>query len=252
MALEPIFPRREPREPIFNVPSSIVATIAVLVAMHILLWVLLPERLSDAAGSELAFNPQRYAHLGDSLWNQGAAIWSFLTHMLVHGDATHLGLNCAWLLAFGGAVAMRVGTYRYLALAILSGIAGALAFLLTRFGEPVQVIGASGAVSGLMGGAMRFFFPAIDMGGFEVFRHRPRSIPLSTVREALSDRRMQITLAVFVALNAVMALASTSFTSADGIAWQSHLGGFLFGFLSFQYFDPPARPRLEVVRPTLH
>lgn len=249
MAFEP---RAQSREPIFNAPSSVMAIIGILIATHVILWVLLPESTAQSIVTNLAFIPYRYAYLGQSLWETGAAIWTFVTHMLLHGDFTHLGLNCAWLLVFGGAIAMRTGATRFIAFSLASGIAGALAFLLFRFGDPVPMIGASGAVSGLMGGAMRFFFPAIDTGGFDHFRQRPRSIPLLTVRESLADRRLQILLAVFAAINAVMALASSAFTSADGIAWQAHLGGFLFGFLAYQYFDPPARPRLQVVRPTLH
>ncbi len=249
MAFEP---RAPSREPIFNAPSIVMAIIGIMIAAHIVLWVLVPESTALVVVANLAFVPYRYAHLGQSLWETGAAIWTFVTHMLLHGDFTHLGLNCAWLLVFGGAVAVRTGPRRFLEFSVASGIAGALTFLLFRFGDPVPMIGASGAVSGLMGGAMRFFFPAIDMGGFEHFRQRPRSIPLLTVREALADRRLQILLAVFAVINAVMALASSAFTSADGIAWQAHLGGFLFGFLTYQYFDPPARPRLHIVRPTLH
>ncbi len=243
------------REPIFNAPTSVMTCIGVLIAVHIVIWHLLPEQLSLSLLTQLAFIPARYTSLaGSGLMDLGAAVWTFLTHMLLHGDATHLGLNCAWLLAFGGAVAMRIGNVRFVALAILSGIAGALVFLLVRFGDPVPMIGASGAVSGLMGGAFRFFFAAIDRGGFEMFRSRPMSIPLSTVAESLADRRMQITIAVMVGINVLMALASSSFTSADGIAWQSHLGGFLFGFLGMHHFEPPAprRPKLEIVRPTLH
>ncbi len=43
-----------------------------------------------------------------------AAVTSFLTHAFVHGDWVHLGLNAAWLVAFGGAVANRIGTVRFL------------------------------------------------------------------------------------------------------------------------------------------
>lgn len=241
-------------EPIFNAPSGVTGAIGVLVVTHVVLWHLLPEGMQLTALSYLAFSPIRYTSraLDEGLFAWGAAVWTFATHMLVHGDIVHLIMNCAWLLVFGGAIAIRVGTQRFLALGILSGIAGALAFLALRYGDPVPVVGASGAVSGLMGGAFRFFFAAIDRGGFQVFREHPRSIPLTSVTETLADRRMQATLAVLIAINVVMALASSSFTSADGIAWQSHLGGFLFGFLGFQYFDPPQRPKLEIVRPTLH
>ena len=114
------------------------------------------------------------------------------------------------------------------------------------------MVGASGAVSGLMGGAFRFLFAALDNGGFARFRDNPKSIPLMSVRQTLLDRRLQIAAAVLVLINVLTVLGSASLTSADGVAWESHLGGFLFGLLAFELFEPPARPRLEIVRPTLH
>ncbi len=243
------------KEPIFNAPVSVVCCLAVLAVVHVVLWYLLPDDLNHQAIQLLAFNPARYANLADGgLWTWGPAIWSFLTYQLLHGDLTHLLFNSAWLLASGGAIAQRIGGARFLVFSILAGIAGALMFLIFHFGEPVPVIGASGAVSGLMGGAFRFFFAAIDRGGFALFRDSPKSIPLMTVRETLSDRRLQAAAAVLVLINLLTVLGSSSLTSGDGIAWEAHLGGFLFGLLSFQYFEPPApkRPKLEIVRPTLH
>ena len=43
-----------------------------------------------------------------------ATVTSFVTHTIVHGDWVHLGLNAAWLVAFGGAVANRIGSVRFL------------------------------------------------------------------------------------------------------------------------------------------
>lgn len=239
------------RQPFFNAPAAVVWTIAVLVAVHVMLW-LLPEDLARYVVIELAFIPIRYTMLGEDALEAGAAVWTFITHVLVHGDISHLVFNSFGLLIFGGAVAMRIGTARYLALFGLSAVAGALAFLITRWGDPVPMVGASGAISGLMGGSFRFMFPALDRGGFQMFRERPRSIPLASIQEALADRRVQISIAALVVLNLFMAVSASTFTSADGIAWQAHLGGFLFGFLAIGLFEPPQRPRLQIVRPTLH
>ena len=245
------------REPIFNAPVSVVRCLAVLAVVHGVLWHLLPLVTSDDTAGRigwlLAFNPARYKFAGQrDLVDWGAAVWSFVTHQVVHGDITHLLLNSAWLLVFGGAIAQRVGGRRFLALAVLSGIAGALLFLLFRIGENVPMVGASGAVSGLMGGAFRFFFAALDRGGFAMFRDNPKSIPLMSVRETLSDRRLQIAAGVLVLINVLTVLGSSSLTSGDGVAWESHLGGFLFGLLGFQLFEPPGRPRLQIVRRKLH
>lgn len=246
------------REPIFNAPSSVVNAIAALTVIHAVVWYALPDRLVTTVLELFAFIPARYTlGLGSGALGLGAMVWTPLTHQLLHGDWTHLLLNCAWLLVFGGAVATRIGAARFLALAVLSGVAGAAVFLALRFGDPVPMIGASGAVSGLMGGAFRFFFSALDRGGFEHFRSSPRSIPIMSVAEVLRDRRFQVMALAMVVINIVMSLGASAISSADGIAWQSHLGGFLFGLLAFQYFEPPkrTRPNLSVVppsRPTLH
>ena len=247
------------KEPIFNAPPSVVRCLAVLAVVHLVLWhllpLLLPGDLAGRIGWLMAFSPGRYEGLADkSPLEMGAAVWSFLTHQLIHADATHLLLNSAWLLVFGGAIAQRIGGWRFLVFAIFSGFAGALTFLAFRFGNPVPMVGASGAVSGLMGGAFRFLFAALDRGGFAMFRDNPKSIPLMSVRETLSDRRLQVAAGVLVAINLLTVLGSSALTSAEGIAWEAHLGGFLFGLLSFQLFEPkpPARPKLEIVHPTLH
>ena len=240
------------REPIFNAPQSVVACLAVLAAVHVVFWFALPLSWAGWLIELLAVIPARYAGYASQLaggwW---AAIWSLATHQLLHGDFGHLLLNTAWLLVFGGAVATRIGNWRFLALGILSGVAGALAFVAFRFGDPIPMIGASGAVSGLMGGAFRFFFSALDRGGFEAFRSRPRAIPLMSVRETLSDRRFQVAAGVIVLINLLLAVLPQALTSAEGVAWQAHLGGFLFGLLAFDAFEP-RRPKLEIVRPTLH
>ena len=233
------------KEPFFNAPASVVRCLGLLAAMHVVLWHLLPAgELGDQIRSLMAFNSGRYSGLTDkSGLEMGAAVWSFLTHQLMHGDAMHLLFNSAALLIFGGGVAMRIGGSRFLGLAVVSGIAGALVFLAVQFGSEAVMYGASGAVSGLTGGAFRFFFSALGRGGFARFRDNPKSVPLMTVREALADRRFQLVTGAMVVINIL--------TAATGIAWESHLGGFLFGFLCFDWFEP-RRPRLEIVRPTLH
>ncbi len=241
------------REPVFNAPSSVVRAMAVLAVVHIVVWHMLPETTTYQVLERLAFIPARYSGaLTDPVLGWLPAVWSPLTHQLLHGDVTHLLLNCAWLLVFGGAVAQRIGGRRFLLLGVLSGVAGAAAFLLFRFGDLVPMIGASGAVSGLMGGAFRFFLAALDRGGFEMFRLSPRSIPLMTVRQTLSDRRFQAGAVVLVLINLMASFMGPSLSSNDGIAWQAHLGGFLFGLFFFDYFELPRRPRPHLVHTTLH
>ena len=97
-------------QPMFNVPKVVVAVAALLVGIHVVL-MLLPEGWENWLTLTLAFIPARYAGFAEALpGGPIAAVTSFLTHTLVHGDLAHLMFNAAWLVVFGGAVAMRIGT----------------------------------------------------------------------------------------------------------------------------------------------
>jgi membrane associated rhomboid family serine protease len=228
------------RDRIFNAPPVVVALLGLLVLVHIVLSIL-PEPLWADAVTTLALIPARYSGFADAIpGGRIAAATSLVTHLFVHGDIPHLLLNAAWLLAFGSAVASRIGTPRFLLFALLSGLAGALTFVAVRFGENTIMVGASGALAGLMGGAFRFLFSAFDDGGADAFRGDQRQIRRMSLAELFGDRRAQLAIGFWIVLNFVTALIAPWITSAGGIAWEAHLGGFLFGLLAFGLFDPPA------------
>ena len=110
--------------------------------------------------------------------------------MLLHEDVTHLVFNSAWLLAFGGAVARRVGGVPSSASACSPGVAGRWRSLRLNWGLLAPMIGASGAVSETMGATMRFLFTAIDGGGFPPAARRARFVPLMPLAATLRDRRV--------------------------------------------------------------
>jgi membrane associated rhomboid family serine protease len=239
------------REPIFNVPAAVIGLLAILVGIHALRSFLSPEQDTWFVLA-MAFIPARYAGYAAELpGGDTAAATSFLSHMLVHGDIVHLTFNAAWLLAFGAVIARRIGSVRFLLFAALTGIAGALTFLAVNPGLMAPVIGASGAVAGLMGGTMRFLFKAIDGGGFWRLRHAPETVPLMTLPEALSDRRVQATTAVWLLLNLLALFGIGTMGAQGGIAWEAHVGGYLAGLLGFGLFDAP-RPAPLPDQPTLH
>lgn len=239
------------REPIFNVPASVLGLLALLIAIHVGRQ-MLPLDLDNWLVVALAFIPARYAGLAAELPGGTLAAWtSPLTHALLHGNFAHLALNSAWLLAFGGAVAQRIGGWRFLLFSALAAIAGALTFLAFNFGLVAIMIGASGAVAGMMGGAMRFFFSALDSGGFGAFREAPRSVPLVPLSEVIRDRRIVIATAVFLLLNAFAMLGfGGPGSGGGGIAWEAHIGGYFMGLLTFGFFDRGIEPRSSE-QPTL-
>ncbi|MFN3745179.1 MAG: rhomboid family intramembrane serine protease [Hyphomicrobiaceae bacterium] len=225
------------REPILNVPAAVVAALALLAVVHAVM-----SQLTDVDDEfliwVLAFVPARYIGLANELPGGALAAWtSFVTHQFVHGDLTHLFINGAWLLVFGTPVARRIGSGRFLVFAIVCGIAGALAFMAVRWGEIVPMVGASGAISGLMGAGFRLLLPAIDNGEFHEMRETPRAVRLATLGECLRSQRLLFAIGAFIVVNFVIAFAAPILTDAAGIAWEAHLGGFAAGLLLLGPFD---------------
>lgn len=227
------------REPILNVPAAVVAVLALLAVIHGGL-ALLPDMEDEYIIWLLAFIPARYSGLAAELPGGDVAAWtSFVTHQFVHGDITHLLINGAWLLVFGSAVAQRIGAARFFAFGLLCGIAGAAFFMVVRWGEAVPMVGASGAISGLMAAGFRLLLPAIDNGELHEMRASPRAVRLATLAECLRSRRVLFAIAAFVLVNFAIAGAASTFTDAGGIAWEAHLGGFVAGLLLLGVFDAP-------------
>jgi membrane associated rhomboid family serine protease len=233
-----VIPTVPPRhEPIFNVHRTVLALLAVLVLIHAFRSLLSPEEdlWLVLAG---AFIPGRYGPLAVDLPGGETALYtSPFTHMLLHGDWRHLAFNSAWLLAFGGAIAERTSTVRFALFFVLCGLGGAAAFYVANADLMQPMIGASGAISGLMGATMRFLFPALDSGGFRQLREAPRTVRLMSLRETLTDRRMVILSAILVVLNVLTIVGFGGAQNSGGIAWEAHLGGYLIGVITYGFFD---------------
>ena len=182
------------RQPVFNIPRVVLLVIVVMAGIEAA-----QSLLSDQAQAELlarfAFVPGRLTLSIDpaSVMNRlveamnqdpgpdGAAAvgqfflgsgslqpWTVLSYALLHGGWAHLGLNAVWLLAFGAPLARRIGALRFLILFASSAVAGAAAHYAVDPLSLQPLVGASAAVSGCMGAAVRFVFapmrPASDAG----------------------------------------------------------------------------------------
>ncbi len=223
------------RQPIFNIPASVVVVGLAMIVLHVVRVALPPEESRNMLLA-LALIPARYAAPVPGLpGGDWSTITSFVTYMFVHADATHLAINTLWMLAFGSAVAKRVGNPRFLVFSALCGIAGALVHLGLYFGELVPVVGASAAISGQMAGAIRIIFGNRSSVSLPRNLH---STPLASIRETLTDRRFLLFVGVWVALNLLFGLGGIQIDGTGGrIAWEAHIGGFLFGFLAIGAFD---------------
>lgn len=158
-------------------------------------------------------------------------------HMFAHGGAAHLIMNMTMLAAIGGALTARLGPaplswLRFLLLFLLSGLTGAALYLAVHPAGVVPMVGASGALYGLLGLLIRA--PANGAGVLPVKSRRIRRVSWDLVKQN----------AFLFALLATMAWASGT---AGGLAWEAHLGGFLFGLLA----GPKLLARVSEVGPDM-
>jgi membrane associated rhomboid family serine protease len=239
------------RERIFNVPPVVVATVAALVLVHVVRTYLLTDEQDVAFILDFAFIPARYgtdlAVTGAFPGGFGADLWTFFTYAFIHADIMHLGLNLAWLIPFGTALARRFGAWRFTVFMLVMAALGALTHLLTHLGAMEPMIGASAAISGAMAAAMRFVFQqGGPLGQFRENAEDAYRVPAKSLGATLRDPRFLLFLLVWLGLNALFGFGTISFGEAAGqqIAWQAHVGGFFAGLLLFTAFDP-VLPRAE-------
>ena len=229
-------PLRRPSPPAFNVPSVVLAFIAVLVAIHLFRVIVAGPTIQGWMILNLSFIPGCYSDLAEicSVRAPGADLWTPASYTLLHGDGMHIGLNSLWLLAFGTPVARRLGAQRFLVFSIAGSVAGAALFFVINPTLLVPVIGASGAVSAMMGGASRFALGRGDrFAVMRAYRHQP----LTPITRALSDRTVLVFVIVFFATNLLFSAGLGGALGEGGIAWEAHLGGFAFGFLGLGLFE---------------
>jgi membrane associated rhomboid family serine protease len=232
------------REPVFNIPSSVVAILAGLAIIHVVhVWILTPEQALRFL-LLFSFIPARYDTTvlpGILPRGWGADTWTFVTYALIHADLTHLGFNALWLLPFGSALARRFGAPRFFAFLAVTAAAGAAAHLVTHSGELAPMIGASASISATMAAAMRFAF---QRGGpLATWRSdRDYHAPAAPLGAALRDPRVLAFLAVWFGVNLLFGLGSFSLGGGEqSLAWEAHIGGFLAGLLLFAAFDPRSK-----------
>ncbi len=242
-------------EPMFNVPSVVVATIAALVIVQLGRQFLLSADDDIEFLLWFAFIPARYVpDLASRLavpGGLGADIWTFITYALIHGNWLHLGVNSVWLLPFGTVVARRFGGWRYLVFFAITAAAGAGAHLLTNWGAIFPMVGASASISGFMAAASRFAFQ--PGGPLDSWRHHdPESyrIPAAPLAVVLRNPRVFAFLGVWFGLNLLFGIGGAAIpANEEAVAWQAHIGGFLAGLLLFPLFDPIPRAPAALPEP---
>lgn len=222
-----------PRQPIFRAPLVVLLLIGLLVGLHVARALLPPDQATDMV-SRFAFIPARFgpgflSRHGIDLLALGS---SFVTYMALHGSYTHLAVNCLWLFAFGPIVARRFGAVLFLLFFTICGVLAAATYLALNWGSPDPVIGASGAISGLMAAGIRLL--PTERPSWASDDGPPSEAPMLP----LLSRQMLLFTLVWAALNIVAGFTGLGMAGEVGlIAWQAHLGGYAAGLFLSGPFD---------------
>jgi membrane associated rhomboid family serine protease len=151
---------------------------------------------------------------------------NFITATFIHGGWVHVIGNMLFLWVFGDNVEDRLGHFKYLLFYLLAGIAGGVVHVITNPASTIPVVGASGAVAGVLGAYIIAF---------------PRSRILALVPIIIIFTLMEIPAVIFIALwffiqlfNGVASLGG----AANPVAWWAHVGGFLMGMLLIKMMAP--------------
>jgi membrane associated rhomboid family serine protease len=158
--------------------------------------------------------------------NDPATAWIYIfSSMFLHGGWFHI-INNMWVLyIFGDNVEARMGGIRYLIFYLLSGIAAGLLQSYILPSSEVPMIGASGAIAGVLGAYLVL---------------SPNSRIASLVPIFFIFTIIEIPAFVFLLFWFVSQLYSGLFAiqggGASGIAWWAHIGGFMFGLLMVSFF----------------
>ncbi|HXU87596.1 MAG TPA: rhomboid family intramembrane serine protease [Methylomirabilota bacterium] len=158
------------------------------------------------------------------------------TSMFLHGSPLHIAGNMLYLWIFGDNVEDTLGHGRFLLFYLLSGVAAAAGQTITSPTSTVPMIGASGAVSGVLG-AYLLLFPYATILTLMIFGFFVRSVHIPAV----------IVLGFWIVLQVINGWLTVSASAmgrgeSGGVAWFAHIGGFLAGMLLLLLFRPrPSR-----------
>lgn len=147
------------------------------------------------------------------------SILTLFTSMFLHGGFLHLAGNMLFLWIFGDNVEARLGSYRYLLTYLGCGVAATLFFALFVSGSGVPLVGASGAISGVLG-CYFLWFPQNQVKTF-VFL-----FPFIMTTLMIPAR---LVLGVYLVLDNLLPFLLTAGGSGSGVAHGAHIGGFLAG-----------------------
>jgi membrane associated rhomboid family serine protease len=181
--------------------------------------IVLPQAAGDAFVKTYALTP---SHIKLALeghhYTPLQAFLPLFTCMFLHGGWLHIIGNMWFLWIFGDNVEDQFGHFGYLMFYIICGLGSGVSQVIFSWGSKVPSLGASGAISGVLGAYIVFF---------------PRARILTLVPLLIIFFTVRVPAAVFIGLwfvmNFLSGVGSLGAVNTAGVAWWAHVGGFLIG-----------------------
>lgn len=145
--------------------------------------------------------------------------FNFLSSMFMHGDIMHLFGNMLFLWIFGDNLEDRLGHIRYAVFYIVCGLAAAIAQIIMGPNSIIPMLGASGAISGVMGGYVLLF---------------PHKRVRAFILRFLTEVPAYAAVGIWIVYQIVLGYLSPS--EGGGVAYAAHIGGFIAGLALIKIF----------------
>ena len=145
--------------------------------------------------------------------------FNFLSSMFMHGDIMHIFGNMMFLFIFGDNLENLLGHIRYVVFYLVCGIAAASAQILMGPDSIIPMLGASGAISGVLGGYLLLF---------------PNKPVKAIIFNFLTTVPAYVALGIWIVYQLVIGYLTPS--GGGGVAYAAHIGGFVAGLVLIKVF----------------
>jgi membrane associated rhomboid family serine protease len=175
--------------------------------------------------------PREYSAARDLPPTIPLPFWStLLTSMFLHGGWMHLGGNMLYLWIFGDNLEKVMGAARFVIFYLACGLAASFAHIIFGPGSNVPAVGASGAISGVLGGYLLLF---------------PQNRVRVLTRGGIAHVPAIVVLGFWIVIQLVNGIGSMAMTTeTGGVAYMAHIGGFVAGLVMVKLMAGTRRPAL--------
>jgi membrane associated rhomboid family serine protease len=197
----------------------------------------LPASGGDWPVSQYAAVPCEFTNRCEAIGPPSTIVTAF-TSMFMHGSLLHLGGNMLFLWIFGNNVEDAMGPVKFVVFYLLAGLAADAAHILTDINSEIATLGASGAVSGVLGGYLLLF---------------PRARVVTVIFIIFFFTILELPAILFLGFWILQQGLLAYFdllqpTEGGGVAYFAHIGGFVFGLALIRVFATEKRHQAQLKR----